>query len=32
MQMAISVVTILIIEAEENSKFQREKNDIQMLH
>lgn len=30
--MAISVVTILIIEAEENSKFQREKNDIQMLH
>lgn len=32
MQMAILVVTILIVEAEENSKFQREKNDIQMFH
>lgn len=32
MQMAILVVTILIVEAEKNSKFQREMNHIQMFH
>lgn len=32
MQMAILVVTILIVEAEKNSKFQREMNDNQMFH
>lgn len=32
MQMVILVFIILIVEAEENSKFQREMNDIQMFH
>lgn len=30
--MEISVVTILIVETEKNSKFQREMNDTQMFH